>query len=195
MAFSEKYKKFAEEFQLLCFEIGWCSKMRNKTSGFGFPVLNVSLMNENKKYYTMKFNNIINHTGKVWCPTTKNRSWVAYRNGTMFITGNSSWKQEMGNEKFNEQVTWELDCLEKSDVIVMYIDKDSKSPISLLELGLFKDKKMLVYCPDGFYRSGNIQIVCARYKVPLFKDKKEFIEVLKKEIKTSEQELFEHIRG
>lgn len=107
----------------------------------------------------------------------------------------SSWKQEIGNEIFNEQVTWELDCLEKSDVIVMYIDKDSKSPISLLELGLFKDKKMLVYCPDGFYRSGNIFITCARYNIPVFKDKKEFIEVLKKEIKTSEQELFEYIRG
>ena len=54
---------------------------------------------------------------------------------------------------------------------------DSKSPISLLELGLFaKSGKLLVCCPKEFYRSGNIQIVCDKYNIPLFEDIMELLE-------------------
>ena len=43
-----------------------------------------------------------------------------------------------------------------------------QSPITLLELGLFaQTKKLIVCCPDGFWRRGNVQVVCARYNVPL----------------------------
>lgn len=31
-----------------------------------------------------------NYTGVIWCPTTKNKTWCAKRNGTVFYTGNSS---------------------------------------------------------------------------------------------------------
>src|ERR1035437_6205106 len=46
----------------------------------------------------------------------------------------ASWKQEITNPKFKEQVTWELDGLEIADVIIIYFDPTTKSPISLLEL-------------------------------------------------------------
>src|SRR6185436_15768358 len=48
----------------------------------------------------------------------------------------SSWKQEKTNLQFAEQVNWELNALEAATLIVMYFDPKTKSPISLLELGL-----------------------------------------------------------
>ena len=86
----------------------------------------------------------------------------------------SSWVQRKDNEQFNHQVTWELSCLEKADLIIMYFGPDSKSPISLLELGLFHKKNMIVYCPLEFYRSGNVDIVCERYGIRMFTDKMKF---------------------
>ena len=45
---------------------------------------------------------------------------------------------------------------------------DTKSPITLLELGLMaRSGKLVVACPDGFWRRGNLEVVCARYQVPL----------------------------
>lgn len=79
----------------------------------------------------------------------------------------SSWKQNIENKPFNEQVSWELTCLEKADIIIMYFAPNSVSPISLLELGLFKDK-CIVCCPEGYWRKGNIDIVCDRYNIPNF---------------------------
>lgn len=78
----------------------------------------------------------------------------------------SSWKQEIENDQFREQVEWELKSQESADLIAMYFDPKTKSPISLLELGLFgKDAKMIVCCPKGFWRKGNVDIVCKRYSI------------------------------
>jgi hypothetical protein len=80
----------------------------------------------------------------------------------------SSWKQEKSNKKFNEQVTWELKNLEKSDYIIVYFTEESKAPITLLELGLMigrRPEKVIVYCPKNFYRKGNVDIVCDRYHI------------------------------
>lgn len=79
----------------------------------------------------------------------------------------ASWKQEIHSEPFNEQVNWELDGLERADLIVFYFAPGTKSPVSLLELGLFADsKKLLVCCPEGFWRKGNVDIVCWRKNIP-----------------------------
>jgi hypothetical protein len=92
----------------------------------------------------------------------------------------SSWIQEFENPQFYQQVNWELSALEKADFIVLNLLPDSKSPISLLELGLFaKSGKLLVCCPKQFYRSGNVQIVCDRYNIPLFTDIEELIKNIK----------------
>lgn len=78
----------------------------------------------------------------------------------------STWEQSIHNDKFYQQVSWELSALEEADAILMYFDPGAKSPISLIELGLFASSgRMLVVCPDGFWRKGNVDIVCARYGV------------------------------
>ena len=83
----------------------------------------------------------------------------------------SSSEQKIENKQFNEQVSWELKALELADIIVMYFDPNTQSPISLLELGLHaRDGKLIVLCPEGFWRKGNVDIVCQRYGIPVFTD-------------------------
>lgn len=75
----------------------------------------------------------------------------------------SSWKQTIDNPQFNEQVNWELDALNKADFILMYLQPGTYSPISLLELGLYATtNKIHLVCPEGFWRKGNVDIVCKR---------------------------------
>lgn len=74
------------------------------------------------------------------------------------------WDSNIGNDStnkaFREQVEWELKWLRDADLILMYFDPNTKSPISLLELGLFCGQaRMIVCCPEGFYRKGNVDIV------------------------------------
>ncbi len=67
------------------------------------------------------------------------------------------------------QVNWELEHLEEADIIIMYILGSSKSPISLLEMGLHaRSGKMYVICEEDFYRYDNVRITCSFYDVPLF---------------------------
>ena len=72
----------------------------------------------------------------------------------------NSWIQSKDNPQFRQQVEWELEAQERADKILMYFDPKTKSPISLLELGLFaKSGKLIVVCPEGFWRKGNVNIV------------------------------------
>ena len=82
----------------------------------------------------------------------------------------STWEQTYENPHFYQQVNWELNAIDQSDIILFYIEPDSKSPITLLELGLVANsgKTIFVYCPKEFYRSGNVEIVCDRYNIPLY---------------------------
>ena len=81
----------------------------------------------------------------------------------------SSWEQKESNPQFNEQVNWELGHLGRADIIFMYLSPETKSPISLLELGLYAESgKMIVCCPDEFWRKGNVDIVCSHYDIPLY---------------------------
>lgn len=80
----------------------------------------------------------------------------------------SSWEQKIENKQFREQVEWELNALEKAETIVIYFDTNTMSPISLLELGIWAGKrpeKLEVVCPEGFWRKGNVDIVCKKYGI------------------------------
>lgn len=84
---------------------------------------------------------------------------------------NASWEQRADNPPFREQVEWELNALEQASIIILYFQPGTKSPISLLELGLFaSSNKLVVLCPDGFWRKGNVDIVCERYNVVQFEN-------------------------
>jgi hypothetical protein len=76
----------------------------------------------------------------------------------------ASWEQSIDNPVFREQVEWELEGLARADVIALCLVPGTKSPISLLELGLHAASgKVVVHCPAGFWRKGNVDVVCAKY--------------------------------
>ena len=82
-----------------------------------------------------------------------------------------SWAQSIRDAQFRGQVEWELAAQEQASLIAMYFAADTKAPITLLELGLFaRSGRLAVCCPDGFWRKGNVEVVCARYAVPLLDD-------------------------
>ena len=88
----------------------------------------------------------------------------------------ASWRQSIDEPKFREQVEWELDGLDRADVIAMWFAPETKAPITLLELGLHaRGGKLVVGCPDGFWRKGNVEVVCARHAIPLAGDWQAFV--------------------
>lgn len=94
----------------------------------------------------------------------------------------SSWKQDISDPQFAKQVNWELDALGEVDLIVVYFDPKGQAPISLLELGLHADTNILVCCPAGYWKRGNVQVVCARKGIPLFDTLDELIAATLKQL-------------
>jgi Nucleoside 2-deoxyribosyltransferase like len=92
----------------------------------------------------------------------------------------SSWEQKITNPQFYQQVNWELNSLDHANIIVMYLQPGTISPISLLELGLYKHKNILVCCPEGFHRKGNVDIVCERFAIPVYETLDDMIFELKR---------------
>ena len=94
----------------------------------------------------------------------------------------STWAHD--GDQFNQQVNWEMNALDDSNIIFMYFSPGTKSPISLLELGLYAGSgKMIVICPEEFWRYGNVSVVCTRYNIPMFKTLKDGIFALKSKIR------------
>lgn len=79
------------------------------------------------------------------------------------------WPSDAGDKVVDEQIKWELDRLKESDLIIINILPDSKSPISLMELGLYAQSyKLMVFCDEKFYRYNNVKNVCEMYNIHLF---------------------------
>jgi hypothetical protein len=82
-----------------------------------------------------------------------------------------SWEQSIDNPQFREQVEWELEGQERATAVAMYFAPDTRAPITLLELGLFaRTGKVIVCCPAGYWRRGNVEVVCRRYGVMMVED-------------------------
>lgn len=103
----------------------------------------------------------------------------------------SSWVQSITNPEFREQVEWELNSMDKADMIIYYFDDKGMSPITLMELGLHKDDNIVVCCPEEYERKGNVDVVCNKYDIKQVDD----IDGLVKEIKTKSFSLDESIKN
>lgn len=98
----------------------------------------------------------------------------------------SSWEQDpTPGTPFYEQVKWELDGQDLSNLLIYYFDPNTKSPITLLELGLYAHawKHVYVYCPKEFWRYGNVKMVCDKYGISVYDDESYIIQVIKESIK------------
>lgn len=93
-----------------------------------------------------------------------------------------TWEQKKTNPSFYSQVTWEVSFILKADVVAFYLQPGTLSPISMFELGLVakeKNKQIIVYCPDGFYRKGNIDIYSGLFNFVEVETMEEFITAIK----------------
>jgi len=87
----------------------------------------------------------------------------------VFNPRRNNWDKDAGSKEIVRQIDWELEHMEKADYIIMNILGNSKSPISLLELGLHaRDGKLIVFCPKSFYRYDNVRVTCETYGVKLY---------------------------
>lgn len=81
------------------------------------------------------------------------------------------WNSNPTKEDMETQIKWEQDHLDSADIIAMVLLDESKSPISLLEMGLYaKSKKLIVFCTPKFYRFDNVRLTCEKYHIPLVQD-------------------------
>jgi hypothetical protein len=97
-----------------------------------------------------------------------------------------SWKQTLDDKNFVEQVEWELERLEECKTVFMYFDPKTKSPISLLEFGMYarcNPEKLIVACPEGFWRKGNLQVTGRKYGVKIYDTLEDAVTELKRKIK------------
>jgi len=83
----------------------------------------------------------------------------------------------VGSAFFN-QVTWELEAIETSDIIVFYFDKNTISPVTLMELGLclgkYETKTILIYCPKEYFRYANVKITSNRFNRFVYENENDF---------------------
>lgn len=81
------------------------------------------------------------------------------------------WNTNPTKEELEKQIEWEQYHLDRADVIAMVLLDNSKSPISLLELGLYaKENKLIVFCTPNFYRFDNVRMTCKKYNIELVQD-------------------------
>ena len=96
----------------------------------------------------------------------------------LFNPRQENWDASRSGE-MDYQVRWELEHLEEADMIIMHILGTSKSPISLLEMGLHaRSGKMHVICEPDFYRYDNVRITCEYYNIPLYNDLDSFLKTI-----------------
>lgn len=105
-----------------------------------------------------------------------------------------TWSQKKDNPKFNEQVCWEVKHILMADVVVFYFQPGTChaeistqfSPISLWELGLVskeKKKKIIICCPEGFYRKGNLDIYSSLFNFIATENLEDFKNAIKLAVK------------
>jgi hypothetical protein len=81
----------------------------------------------------------------------------------------SSWREDINFTPYREQVEWELDKQDKADFVIIYFHPDTQAPISLLEFGICMrtPEKAIVVCPEGYWKRGNVEIVCQKFGVEM----------------------------
>jgi hypothetical protein len=99
----------------------------------------------------------------------------------------ASWVQSIDNPLFREQVEWEMSALERADIVAMYFAPDTKAPVTLLELGLrARAGSLIVCCPAGYWRHGNVEIVCRRFDLPIVTTLPELVTFVRKRLDASQ---------
>lgn len=107
-----------------------------------------------------------------------------------------TWQESEECGVWREQVAWELDMQEQAAVVVVWFARDTKAPVSLLELGMVANEvfggegsgdgdgdgerrsKAVVVCEEGFWKQGNVKMVCKKYGVEVVDGFEELVDCL-----------------
>lgn len=69
----------------------------------------------------------------------------------------------------DEQIRWELDALERADVILVWFPSDARAPIALLETGLYMSSgKLILGAGPRYWRRRNLELTADKYNVPVY---------------------------
>jgi len=82
-----------------------------------------------------------------------------------------SWKNDGRkiHRQLRQQINWELGQMERADKIAVWFAPKSKSPITLLEIGLhMRNGKLLIGCPPEYSRAANVYVTAQKYGVKVF---------------------------
>ncbi|KAL7931604.1 hypothetical protein V8C35DRAFT_309886 [Trichoderma chlorosporum] len=76
----------------------------------------------------------------------------------------ATWREDVSDGRWVEQVDWELEMQEKVDIVVVFFHGVSLAPISMLELGMcIRAGKAIVCAMPDYPKRGNVEAVCRRY--------------------------------
>lgn len=97
------------------------------------------------------------------CPTGLVSS-DKYRDIICFNPRRNNWTK-LDTENLENQIKWELNFIDMSDLVIVYFGDTSKSPITFLELGtlLANRKNVIIYCSEKFYRYDNVRVTAEHY--------------------------------
>ena len=81
------------------------------------------------------------------------------------------WGKDIVQAELDKFIEWQLDALEKADIIVLNIDEHSRSFTRLFEFGLYANlpsKKMTVYCSPKSPIFTHVRVTCKKYNVEFY---------------------------
>lgn len=85
-----KYEQMKDDLQELATLVGYGTRVRERKSPLsGHTLYAITLLTKGKGKITLYHKKKVYYKGKVWCPTTRSSHWIARRQGSVFITGNS----------------------------------------------------------------------------------------------------------
>lgn len=73
----------------------WSLSIYDKRKSFSVQPKVKSRVTKSRKGFTVER---VRHTGQVWCPTTKNGTWLARREGKVYFTGNTEYDHKVIDE-------------------------------------------------------------------------------------------------
>ena len=118
--------------------------------------------------------------------TEKLREWVDFDDEYRILLFNprrekwdSTLTQSIDNSSFLQQVTWEQHHLNIADFRIFYFTKDSKAPITFMELGQMITRPGIICCENGFYRTGNLEINAILHGMPIVDNMDALVKYLK----------------
>lgn len=93
----------------------------------------------------------------------------------IFNPRRDNWDTNANSQDLYNQIWWELHHIQLANIVFFNFLPNSKSPITLLELGLVlsgrkADRKVVICCPKEFYRYDNVYYTSLVYGHKVYTD-------------------------